>query len=60
MFKTEDDVFIRMESNKNTGLSRGTVMPGKMTQELPKILSGKYGREISIDDVKNRIQYLHK
>jgi hypothetical protein len=29
-------------------------------QELPKILSGKYGREISIDDVKNRIKYLRK
>ena len=30
MFKSEDDVFIRVESDKNRGFPRGTVnMPGK-------------------------------
>ena len=40
MFKSEDDVFIRVETEKNRGFPRGTVnMPGK-TAELSKILSG--------------------
>jgi hypothetical protein len=59
IFSTEDDVFIRVESDKNRSFPRGTVnMPGKTAIELSKILSGKYGREISKDDVKNRIRYL--
>jgi hypothetical protein len=60
MFKTEDDVFIRVESDKNRGLQGGMVKPGKMEPELPKILPKKCGREISINDVKSRIKYIHK
>lgn len=47
MFKTEDYVFIRVESDKTRGFPRGTVNS--------KILSGK-GMEISRDDVVNRVK----
>jgi hypothetical protein len=35
-------------------------MPGKPAQNLSKILSGKYGREISIANVMHRVKYLCK
>ncbi len=60
MFKTEDDVFIRVESDKNSGLPWGTAMHGKTTQEMSKILSEKYRMEISLDDAKNKIKYIRK